>query len=422
MTTSPPKILYCTSHWLDGRSYGGQLRSLHLARLLQSRADVRVALFPLAPVEAGAATRTGNEFDVRGIFEFERRPIRGWRERIGHEFDPYFAGTHHATLPESAARRFEELAAEHDLIWFHGIRIPNSIGLRVWKKTILDIDDVPSLFYHSALRSTRSPWNAMMALRHKVLWRRREKVLRQRFTAICVCSDRDKAYLGGGERVHVIPNGFEPPANAPEMHPATPPRIGFIGKLEYAPNEDGVRWFIEKVWPRIQSIHPDARLRLVGVGSERIAIAPNANIDRLGWVADPAEEVASWSCMIVPLRMGAGTRIKIAEAFSRRCPVVSTRLGAFGYDVEDGEEVLLADTPKAFAASCLRVISDRALATRMVNAAWARFNAEWSWPAIGPKVTAVLHYGLHHSASTVARSVSQNSGLPHELVDRSPAI
>lgn len=422
MKTSSPKILYCTSHCLSGRSYGGQLRSLHLARLLQSRADVRVALFPLAPIDAEAITGTRDEFDVRSIFEFERRPIRSWRERIGHEFDPYFANTHHAALLESAARRFDELAAEHDLIWFHGIRIPNSIGRRSWSKAILDIDDVPSLFYQSALRSARSPREAAMAWRHRLLWRRREKALRQRFTAIGVCSNRDKAYLGGGEHVHVIPNGFEPPASMPAIHPATPPRIGFIGKLEYAPNEDGVRWFIEHVWPRIETIYPDARLRLVGVGSERIAIPQNANIDRLGWVADPAEEVASWSCMIVPLRMGAGTRIKIAEAFSRRCPVVSTRLGAFGYDVSDGEEVLLADTSKAFASSCLRMISDRALATRMADAAWTRFNAEWSWSAIGSKVATALHYALHQSTPTIARDISQVSGLPHDLADRSPAI
>ena len=70
-------------------------------------------------------------------------------------------------------------------------------------------------------------------------------------------------------------------------------------------------------------------------------LKPNApDVDALGYVADAASEMATWSAMIIPVRLGGGTRVKIADAFSRKCPVVSTRLGAYGYDVQTGRELI----------------------------------------------------------------------------------
>jgi glycosyltransferase involved in cell wall biosynthesis len=106
----------------------------------------------------------------------------------------------------------------------------------------------------------------------------------------------------------------------------------------------------------------------------------------LGYVEDPADEIASWRAMIVPIRVGGGTRIKIVEAFSRMCPVVSTKLGAFGYGVRDGNELLLADIAEEFGAACLRVIADPLLGMKLSENAWKRFLSEWTWEGIGEAV------------------------------------
>ena len=90
-------------------------------------------------------------------------------------------------------------------------------------------------------------------------------------------------------------------------------------------------------------------------------------------------ELARADIAVVPLRMGSGTRLKILESFAHRIPVVSTTIGADGLDVQDGVHLLLADRPDEFARACRRLIEDRALARRLVDAAEQRFLDRYEW-------------------------------------------
>jgi glycosyltransferase involved in cell wall biosynthesis len=111
--------------------------------------------------------------------------------------------------------------------------------------------------------------------------------------------------------------------------------------------------------------------------------------------------------MVIPLRHGAGTRVKIADAFSRKCPVVSTRLGAFGYEVQHRQELLLADAPAEFAAACISLIKEPASGATMAERAFAAFLKNWTWDAIAPNVWAAAEDGLGKG-----RSLSEECPLP----------
>jgi glycosyltransferase involved in cell wall biosynthesis len=124
-------------------------------------------------------------------------------------------------------------------------------------------------------------------------------------------------------------------------------------------------------------------------------LRPNApDIEALGYLTDPADEIATWSAMIVPILHGAGTRVKIADAFSRKCPVVSTHLGAYGYDVRNGRELLVADDPRQFASACVALIRDRAAAEAISERAYNAFLKKWTWDAIAPRVWAAAEDAL----------------------------
>ena len=198
--------------------------------------------------------------------------------------------------------------------------------------------------------------------------------------------------------MHVIPNGFERPARPPVRKPVTPPRIGFIGIFDYAPNLGGIQWFVRECWPRIKRELPDARLRLVGRHSDGPLKPDGPDIDGLGWVANTDGEMATWSSMVVPLQLGAGTRGKIAHAFSAKCPVVSTSLGAYGYEVESGRELLLADTPEDFASACVGLVRRPPEAMAMAERAWAQFLGKWTWDAIRPRIWAAAEDCLRRNA------------------------
>ena len=222
---------------------------------------------------------------------------------------------------------------------------------------------------------------------------------------LSVCSEADRQYLGGDTCIHVIPNGFECPSREPLRCLDGPPRIGFIGLYSYPPNREGLEWFVRECWGQIKDQIPHARLRLVGKDTEGPLKPEAPDVDGLGYVADPAEEIASWSAMIVPVLHGAGTRVKIADAFSRKCPVVSTRLGAFGYEVRHGSELLLADKPSEFINACVSMVQDRVSAAALAERAFSAFLQKWTWDAIAPQVWAAAEDCLRRSRDQSAGSM-----------------
>lgn len=406
MSSPRPKILYLTPHWPHAPSYGSQIRALHIGRLLQQCGDVQLVLFQRpGSREYPGLDATRAEFGSEVILQVARKRIEGLRERLRHELDPWFINTDGWIPAAGEAERLQQLIAGHDLVWIHGLFTADNMGLARCRKAVLDIDDIFSQYYGSALRHSNTWTQRLRNARHLWLWKRRERILLQRFGVITVCSDDDRRYLGGDARLHTVPNGYGMSAEEPlERNLAEPPRIGFVGTLKYPPNRDGMRWFAEHVWPRIKQAHPSVRLRLVGAATDSLAGSFGQDVDGLGWVDDPAAEFATWNLSIVPVQVGGGTRIKIAEAFSRKCPVVATSWGAFGYDVKSGEELLLADGPEEFSRACLSLLQDTDAAQRMADCAWRKYARCWTWSAIGSNVTAAVEHCL--SLSTV-RSVKQ---------------
>jgi glycosyltransferase involved in cell wall biosynthesis len=168
--------------------------------------------------------------------------------------------------------------------------------------------------------------------------------------------------------------------------------------MEYGPNIEGISWFANKCWPQIKRQVPDARLRLVGRYSDGPLKPSGADIDGLGWVADSASEIATWSAMVVPIHRGAGTRLKIAQSLSLKCPVVSTPLGAYGYEIRDRYEAYLAESAEDFAKACVQAIREPAEAAKLAERAWQKFLQYWTWEAIRPRVWAAVDDCLQRSA------------------------
>jgi glycosyltransferase involved in cell wall biosynthesis len=194
--------------------------------------------------------------------------------------------------------------------------------------------------------------------------------------------------MGVAAPLHVIPNAFAKASSEPVRCPAVPPRVGFIGLLEHFPNRDGIQWFASRCWPKIKREFPNARLRLVGIGSDGPGKPDAVDVDGLGWLADPENEISTWSAMVVPIRIGGGTRVKVAEAFARKCPIVSTPLGAYGYEVRDGHNMFIGDCPESFADACIRTLREPERAAEMADRAWRESLDKWTWDAIRPRVFA----------------------------------
>ncbi len=169
-----------------------------------------------------------------------------------------------------------------------------------------------------------------------------------------------------------------------------------IGTLYWPPNVDGLLWFHRYVYPLIQTQAPHVRLTLAGakpVGSIR-ALAADLSVSVLGWIEDVRPLALDCAAFIVPLLSGSGMRVKILNALAMGLPVVSTTVGAEGIAATDGEDILLADTPQAFADACLRLLNDPALREELGAAGRRLVEQRYGWDATGARLLAVYHETL----------------------------
>lgn len=395
-----PKILFISSCWPLGRAFGGQLRALHTARSLKQVGDVTLMVVGSEANSSEAALASAAEFRIAPPAPAVLQPNKGPWERLRWAVDLQYLNVHGFVVSAEARARVLSYFERFDLIWVLNARTPNLLQIWHWPHSHLDLDDIPSSYLARVADTASAATRRWKAQTQRVLLHRRERHFTDRFTTLSVCSEADRAYLDS-DNVHVIPNGFPRPTHVVPRQPATPPRLGFIGLYSYAPNLEGMRWFFAKIWPLIRRAVPGVRFRLVGKDTDG-ELKPDApDVDVLGWVDDPAEEIATWSAMVVPIRIGGGTRIKLADAFSRRCPVVSTRFGAFGYRVQDKRQLLLADDPASFAEACIQLVRSPDLGRALAESGWQEFLAHWSWDAVAPKVWAAADDCLRRRADVV---------------------
>jgi hypothetical protein len=336
---------------------------------------------------------TAHRFELAPSVRYHGGAANQALARFRRNIDPRCMDTDGFYVHESDRQAVEQRLNGADLVWIQHLQYANALRRWYWPRTVLDLDNVASRLERSRAgvsgvsQFTRSIWRAS-------LWRRREKLLAERFRHVVVCSEDDRRYLDIASHVHVIPNTFDDTHVSPVRSPTANPRFGFIGTLKYQPNRDAVDWFGRTVWPEIRRALPDAEWRVIGEASAEFLRARTLPGVGLGYLRDPTEEMATWTAMIVPIRIGGGTRVKISEAFVRRIPVLSTSLGAFGYDVTDGRELLLADDARTFSQACVRISTEPDLAERLTAAANDLYRQRYSVTAVRHRVAVVAEQAL----------------------------
>lgn len=278
-----------------------------------------------------------------------------------------------ADLAEAVGRHLDE---QPDLVFAH--RLPAMLPIiqsgRRPPRLILDLDDVEHrVWMRRACSKPFYPGKQAQLLQVPALvWLERQAVASSRLAL--VCSDTDRHHLrrlGFGDTVQVVPNAL--PAQSAPPGLVNERTMLFLGDMKNTPNRLAAERMARKIWPLIRTRVPDARLLVAGKGSDLLPAAsaglPGAEF--LGFVEDLGGLYARSRMVCCPITFGGGTRLKLVEAASYARPIVSTRMGAEGLSLRDGQEALLRDDDAGFAAACVTLLHDDALCLRLGRAARA---------------------------------------------------
>lgn len=206
-----------------------------------------------------------------------------------------------------------------------------------------------------------------------------------RLTVAVSPQDRDMLLADAGDAViHDVPTGVDVGYFKAKGTPEDPAELVFTGSMDWHPNEDAIRHFIDQTLPHIREEMPHIKLTVVGRNpSEGLRRAAQSSGVRVtGTVDDVRPYIDAAAVYVVPLRIGGGTRLKIFEALSMGKAVVSTGIGVEGLPLTPGQHYLQADDPAAFASAVLSLLRDPERRRALGDAGRRLTHERYAWPQI----------------------------------------
>lgn len=240
-------------------------------------------------------------------------------------------------------------------------------------------------------------------------WRKMQRFERdacRRVDSVIAVSEADARVMErdyGIAKVHDIPTGvdidfFKPSYNANSR----PNSLVFTGSMDWLPNEDAMRFFVDDILPIIKQRIPDVHLTIVGRNPypSLVELAQqDPALTVTGRVDDVRRYIEEAIAFIVPMRIGGGTRLKIYEALAMEKPVISTTIGAEGLPLHHGSQLLIADDPQTFAEAVMKVLSDSEFATRLGNNAAQLVRQNFGWSGVASAFANLCSDAIIHQVS-----------------------
>lgn len=366
---------------------GGRIRTRELARALSTLGRVTIAAFVLEdeqpPVLPEPVRAVAVPWESPLLYEQMRSDDQTASARafevLAHQIpEPWIVSSYESEQFRGAVRALARadvdlVVIEHTLMGAYMAEVPADVP------TVLDLHNVHS---RAARRAVQRGHEDPREARRVALF---ERSLIKDATMTLVVSDVEALAareLAPGARVEVVPNGVDTSFFTPSAGQPVPGYLLFTGLMNYVPNVEAVKWFVEEILPEL----PDATLHVVGsTPADEVQDLASSQVLIHGEVSDTRRYQSEACVVVAPVLSGGGTRLKVLEAAACGNAVVSTSLGAEGLDLVDGRDLLIADSAEDFADAVGRVLRDehlRAYLGRNARSAAGRYE----WQEIGQRL------------------------------------
>lgn len=387
---------------------GGHIRQAHLLEALSTRFDVDL-------VVAGPGTAASVRASVASFTELpvalEPPPAARLRRRWHDVRDVLVLRRHteiaaYAEVRRALARAVGERAPA-DLVQVEYLGLAPLVRLRRGEHWAITLHNLGSGMARQRAAVAEGARQRALHRHNAANAARAERRAASEFDTTIVCSDDDAAAIAGDALV--VPNGVDLDRFCPSPVPEAP-EVLFLGALNTDPNADGVRWFVESIWPSVRAARPDARLAVVGMAPvpEVVACCRRAGVALHADVDSTAPFLAASRVVVVPLRIGTGSRLKALEAWASGRPVVGTTVGLGGLAYEPGREVLVADDAAGFASAVVQLLEPGPHASAVAAAGRATVETRYGWARIGEKYADAL---AERAAATRRAAISAERPL-----------
>jgi glycosyltransferase involved in cell wall biosynthesis len=377
-------ILVLTAYAPVLHMHGGGVRMFHNIRLLASRHNVRVISFiesdeereKLRPLEAICESVTA----VRRVPDFRPHWL-SVRPFLAREFST--PEMYRLVAAEFRKARVDVLQCEY---------LQMAQFRRSGVLTVLTLHEMLSANARDAFLRERSPAQKLKLFYRWMQMLRYEVLMSSKFDRIVTMTAHDKEYLRSylpNADIRPIPIGIDPAEFTPRQEePTAPVEVLFVGNFRHSPNVEAAEFLVQEVAPRF----PQIQFRIPGSHvSDLLRMSAGANVSFPGYIVDTRILYHRPNTIVAaPLFSGTGQRVKLLEAFSMACPVVTTTVGAFGFPVRNGGQALIADDADTFAAALRELIRSETLRSDLGRRAREMILSEFDWAKIGEELLNVV--------------------------------
>lgn len=360
------RILFLQKRLLFPPNTGGKIRTLNVVRYLAQWHDLTY-LCNIQPDEEEAAQQMrdlGLRLETIPWEEVPRGSVAFYRDVAMNLVSEYPFSAVKDYDPALVARAQALIAeAPYDLLICDFVQMArNAFELDVPAKLLFQHNVEAQIFERHAKSDASWARRALMRQQWKKM-RRFESAAGSQFDGVVAVSPQDRAIFQrdyGWQHVQTIDTAVDVDYFQPDGEPTDSQSVVFVGSMDWLPNQDGVRFFVEKIWPLVREARPEAIFQIVGRNPtpaiRKLGAIPGVEV--LGTVPDVRPPQREAAVVVVPLLVGGGTRLKIFEAMAMGKAIVSTALGAEGLPVTSGEHLEIVDEPAQFARTVIQLLED----------------------------------------------------------------
>lgn len=389
-----PKVLWVTAEPPDHTRHGGSIRQAYLFESLSKQADVDLLVAGrLEDRAVAAAARDVIALPARPATMTEDAVIRRLLQLAITLVSPYPLPAYMAGPARRQLRRaLGGLDSGYDAVCVEHEALAPLVGCRRSARWIITFHHILSEMIEREVQLAPGRRQRWFRERDVEKARRIETAALGAYDQCIACSAEDAATLASldnreaAERISVVPNGVDLSRFQVQPLPAEP-SVLFPGTLRYSANVDGATWFCAEIWPRVLEAVPNATLILAGRNptADVLGLAGLQGIQVHADVPSMVPYFEATRVVVVPLRIGTGTRLKALEAMAAGRPLVGTTAGLAGLGIEDGVQARVADDPETFAGALVELLRRDDLATAVGAAGRSHVEARFGWERVGER-------------------------------------